>query len=440
MSDSCHLTRSVLAGVVLFLALVATAKSQEPSAPTYPRPGTEAAVTTVDAFHHALNRTDTVAVAGVFTPEAEAYELPVGGKGFARVDWLAHPWQRYLIQTFQAPVVPAAGSVQVTVIERTVSGNFVFQRERVRSYLAGRPLAEFAWSVLYRIRGQRISEVWFLGPEPDPLDVPIVEAPTFERGTGPTVWIDVAHGNTATPGGTLWPLSELLRRDGYRVRAWQARFAAPALDSVEILMIANPAPAGRAPGTPDDVSAVAFTEQEVDALTNWVAQGGNLLLAADHAPYAGYSAPLAAEFGATFHDGFARDTSRDRGGNFLFHREDGALRPHPITDGSSASERVEAVGTLLGQAFEASSEIEPLLVLPESVILEAEAYGEAEDGMPAGGWLQGGVRDFGDGRVGLFGEVWLFRYLDGDNPQLEGAENGQFILNLLRWLSRGSRP
>lgn len=32
-------------------------------------------------------------------------------------------------------------------------------------------------------------------------------------------------------------------------------------------------------------------------------------------------------------------------------------------------------------------------------------------------------------------EVWLFRYLDGDNPQLEGAENGQFILNLLPWLS-----
>ena len=67
-------------------------------------------------------------------------------------------------------------------------------------------------------------------------------------------------------------------------------------------------------------------------------------------------------FGATFHDGFARDTAREQTGNILFRRDEGLLRPHPITDGPAGP--VDAVVTLLGQAFRAGPGLEPLMVLP----------------------------------------------------------------------------
>lgn len=342
----------------------------------------------------------------------------------------------HVASVFGALEIPDGGSLRVTVTERLVSDNMVLQRERIRAHVNDRLLNQLTWVVIYMVRGDRIHELWYPGPEFDPRDVAMVEDPTFDPGTGPTVWFDVAHGNTATPG-SMRTFTELLLRDGYSVRPWHTRFDTTALDSIDVLMIVNPAPVGGASG-PAEPEPRAFTPAEVESLVRWVDRGGRLLLAVDHAPYPGYSADLAAELGVTFHDGFVRDTSLVQTGNILF-RSGAGLRSHAITEGRRPTERVEAVATLLGQGFEATAEVEPLMVLPESAVLIPDGA-EMDAAVPAAGWLQGGVREFGDGRVALFGEVFMLRYINGANPQLEGAENGQFILNLMRWLSEGLGP
>ncbi|NIQ57151.1 MAG: hypothetical protein GWN71_28375, partial [Gammaproteobacteria bacterium] len=54
----------------------------------------------------------------------------------------------------------------------------------------------------------------------------------------------------------------------------------------------------------------AFTEAEIEAVRAWVEDGGALLLIADHMPFPGAAAGLAAAFGVTFNDGFAFDPDR----------------------------------------------------------------------------------------------------------------------------------
>lgn len=418
--------RGPLFAAVLAILTLGRANAQEPSE-FHPPSSPVSTVAAVDAFIEALNRADTASMAEAFTPNAKAWTFGVDERGFLPGDWLPHPWDWYPLQAGLGYHVPDGGSLQVTVTDRMVADNMVIQRERIRAYPDGRTARQLSMLTIYRVRGGRIHDIWYAGSEARPLDVPFVETPTHAPGTGPTVWLDVAHGNTAAPEGSFWNLSELLHREGYRVRPWWGRFDAAALDSVEILVIANPAPV-----VADSGPGMAFTTGEVTALRDWVAGGGGLLLAVDHAPYPRYSAPLASAFGATFYDGFARDTAREQSGNILFRRDEGLLRPHPITDGSG--QRVDAVATLLGQAFQAAPGLEPLMVLPETTILIPEGRGTMTDTVAAGGWLQGAAATHGRGRVAIFGEVWMFRYFRGNNPQLAGAQNARFVRNLFRWL------
>lgn len=418
--------RGPLAAGVLAVLALGRAQAQEPSEPPPSSPA--ATVAAVDAFIDALNRADTVAMAGTFTPNGKAWAFGVDERGFLPGDWLPHPWDWYPLQAGLGWHVPAGGSLHVTVTDRMVSDDKVIQRERIRAWANGTGIRELSMVTVFRVRGGRIHDVWYMGLEADPLDVPVVERPAYGAGMGPTVWVDVAHGNTAVPEGSFWYLSELLHRDGYRVRPWWGSFNEPALDSIEILVIANPAPVGA-----DSDAATAFAAEEVAALEEWVAGGGGLVLAVDHAPYPRYSASLAAAFGATFHDGFARDTAREQTGNILFRRDEDLLRPHAITNGSGQS--IDAVVTLLGQAFQAGPELEPLMVLPESTILVPEGRGTVTDTVAVGGWLQGAAGEYGRGRVAIFGEVWMFREFRDNNPRLAGAQNARFARNLFRWLA-----
>jgi hypothetical protein len=278
---------------------------------------------------------------------------------------------------------------------------------------------------------------------PDAGFSPEVSAAAFGPGQGPRVAIDEAHFNFHTAGERYAPFAQLLRRDGFVVTSSSKPFSASALADVDILVIANALNERNveewALPTPS-----AFTADEIAAVHDWVERGGALLLIADHMPFGGAAADLAAAFGMSFTNGYASRPVPTRG-FFVFERADGSLTDHPIARGRDSGESVGSVATFTGQAFSASGG-QPIFVLAKDAYLlmpsSADAISDDTPRSPAGGLLQGATLKVGNGRVAAFGEAAMFsaqlagpqRAPMGMNSP--GAErNAQFVLNVLHWLA-----
>jgi uncharacterized protein (DUF2249 family) len=272
---------------------------------------------------------------------------------------------------------------------------------------------------------------------------PPIPKPAYRPGRGPVVMLDEAHFNFHTAEGRYKPFAELLRRDGYVVKASSLKFSKASLRGGRILVIANPL-AERNKTDWSLPTPPAFSEEEVAAVRDWVKGGGALLLIADHMPFPGAAENLALAFGVKFSNGYAVDERAQ--GPMLFKLSDGSLKEHPITRGRADAERVDSVATFTGSAFQTEGGAEPLLVLGPSVSsLMVTVAGQMTDEtprVPVKGWYQGAVMRFGKGRVAVFGEAAMFSaQLAGPNRGPMGmnapiaARNPQFLLNVMHWLS-----
>ncbi len=281
---------------------------------------------------------------------------------------------------------------------------------------------------------------------------PPVINPAYTIGQGPTVCLDEAHNNFHTLDNRFWAFSELLRRDGYVVVPGRERFTPAVLRRCRVLVIANagiPRPAAERPASR---TASAFTEDEVQAVHEWVGEGGALLLIADHRPYGGAASNLARAFGLEFTDGYALEEraagSGDRvgwSGQAVFRTADGTLRPHVIVSGRNTAESVTSVRTFTGQAFRDVPGVNPLLVFPANFFLLPDrptALKPGAKGIDIEGWLQGATMTVGAGRAAFFGEAAMFSaQVSGPDRTPMGMnaptaeQNHQFILNLMHWLS-----
>ena len=273
---------------------------------------------------------------------------------------------------------------------------------------------------------------------------PAIPSPAFAEGEGPMVLIDEAHQNFHTVDGRYAPFAKLLRRDGYEVEGLAEPASLAALAGADVYVIANAIAASDEEGWTLPIEQ-AFTESEIEAIATWVEEGGSLFLIADHMPMPGAVESLAAEFGVLFGNGFLYDAE---GESKLEFCRDSGLASHPITEGRNADERVECVRTFTGQAFRAEREVEPLITLPSGsrlkLPIEAWEFEETTPSILAGGMLQGAVLRHGQGRVAMFGEAAMFsaqerisdegRDLMGMNRP-DAAENPQFLLNVMHWLS-----
>src|SRR5262245_60059268 len=96
----------------------------------------------------------------------------------------------------------------------------------------------------------------------------------------PKVSLDEAHNNFHTASGRYKPFADLITSDGYQVVPGKDKFTKETLAGIEVLVISN------ALGAPAMGSAAAsnsaFSDEECDAVRDWVRSGGNLLLIADH--------------------------------------------------------------------------------------------------------------------------------------------------------------
>lgn len=281
----------------------------------------------------------------------------------------------------------------------------------------------------------------------DSAYAPPIARPTWAEGAGPLVLIDEAHHDFHTAGGRFYPFARLLRRDGYTVEPIAQPFSAATLEPAGVLVISNPLAERNADGEWALPTPSAFTAAEIDAVQAWVRAGGSLLLIADHMPFPGAAGELARRFGFEFRNGFAMREGAP--GPFVFRAADGSLAASPIIAGRGPVDRVDSVASFTGSAFRAlDDDVVPILVLaPDVVSLEPDTawqFHESTPRTPVGGWLQGAAREFGAGRVAVFGEAAMFSaQLGGARRQPMGmnapvaAQNHRLVLDVLRWLTAG---
>jgi hypothetical protein len=243
---------------------------------------------------------------------------------------------------------------------------------------------------------------------------------------------DEAHENFHTIGKGHKPFADLMRNDGYRVRANRQPFTASTLTGVSTLVIVN------ALGANGHEARSAFTDSECTTVADWVASGSSLLLFADHSPFGNAARSLAARFGVTMSLRYARDDENSDGDNerLVFSQSNGLLADHPITEGRDASERLNKVVTFTGQSLTGPPGSVAFLRLAD----DAYDWESRKIRYPARGHAQGLAFRFGKGRVVVLGEAAVLTaqidplgFKFGMNRP--GSDDRQLALNIMHWLS-----
>lgn len=275
---------------------------------------------------------------------------------------------------------------------------------------------------------------------PDPEFDTSVERPAY-RLRHPKVVIDEAHSNFHTAEGRYKPLAEMLRSDGYRVLRGTRKFDRKSLEGVRVLVISN----ATAPDATDEASGPAFTEEECDAVRDWVRSGGSLLLIADHTPYGSAAENLAKRFGVEMGKGTVFDPEHGHKEDptvLTFSRQNGLLGSHTLLRG------LELVVAFTGQSLSVPAGAVALLKLGPAA-KEAQSVQElqAKTGRSVGGRAQGVALTFGKGRVVIMGEAAMFSAqlirFEHEGKQMEfkmgmnvpGNDDRQLALNIFHWLS-----
>lgn len=272
----------------------------------------------------------------------------------------------------------------------------------------------------------------------DELFTPSVASPAYQSGKGPLVFIDEAHGNFHTAAGRFKPFADLLEADGYRVKGYTTRFSSELLDSARILVIANALHSDNQ-GSWSLPTPSAFTDEEITEVSNWVEQGGSLFLIADHMPFPGAAAQLAARFGVKFYNGFAM---RKRQGKDIFTSKNG-LKQNLLIQGTKPGEAISSLQSFTGQAFEIPAQATPIIVLNDEYEMlipqTAWEFDTNTQKLPAENLVQGAYLNFGKGRVVVFGEAAMFTAQVAGNRKVgmnspDARQNAQFLLNTIHWL------
>jgi hypothetical protein len=266
-----------------------------------------------------------------------------------------------------------------------------------------------------------------------------IKKAAYPLGKGPVITLDEAHYNFHTLGGRYYAFGKLLQKDGYVLRSGTEKFTAAYLGNTKILVIAN-ANSGTGPWRLP--AASAFSKEEIGAVQQWVADGGSLFIIADHMPFAGTTAKLAAAFGFNFIDGFAmrKDNAPE-----LFSRAKNNLSDNRITNGSNKSEKIDSIAVFTGQAFIAPKNATIISSLGEEYeVLQpvvAWQFTDTTARISGIGLANGAFMQYGKGRLMVMGEAAMFSaQLAGPQRRRTGMsdpsakQNPQFLLNIIHWL------
>lgn len=266
-----------------------------------------------------------------------------------------------------------------------------------------------------------------------------IENPAYKR-EGPRVMFDEAHNNFHTTDGRYKPFVDLVSNDGYRVVRNRQPFSKTTLASYKILVIANAL--GAEEDDEEGADKSAFTDEEMQAVQDWVKGGGALLLIADHAPFGGAAAALANRFDVDMSKGYTFDQQNSVAGaptQLIFSRENKLLATHPITEGRGEKERLNVVRSFTGQSLKGPEGSAAILVLSDTATDRATFA--SQESTSAAGRAQAVALKFGKGRVLVQGEAaMLSAQVSGPDKRtmgmnVPGNDDRQYVLNVMHWLS-----
>lgn len=273
---------------------------------------------------------------------------------------------------------------------------------------------------------------------------PIIKNPVYKLKKGPIIYIDEGHYNFHTKNGRYKTFSNLLEQDGYVVKEYKGEFQKDKLEKGSILVISNALNKINASMNSWSLpTPSAFTVAEIQTIKQWVTDGGNLFLIADHMPFPGAAHDLAKEFGFEFSNGFVHGKVSKTLAKF--NTDNGTLVESVITKGRSDDETVMQVVSFVGQAFKIPEDATSILQFNEDYInlLPNKAW-DFKDSTPkheVAGWSQGAFKKFGKGKIVVFGEAAMFSaQISGPNKTKMGMnnpiakENYKLLLNIIHWL------
>jgi hypothetical protein len=283
--------------------------------------------------------------------------------------------------------------------------------------------------------------------------VPRVTRPMWAGG-GPAVAIDDAHWNTYTATRGYGPFSQLLRADNYTVIASGSAASPEVLTNAKVIVIANALgfrgvvrQVGQvARVNLDGLAADAFSDPEVEALDNWVKNGGSLLLAADPSPAGRAARSLAERFGVRMRDAMVFDPEHSEENDpttVIFTREGKTLAPHPIAGPEGKAGSVERVVTFGGQALEGPVHATQLLMLSGTAYERKRPASNADDRVAVPGLAQALAMFHGRGKVVVLGDADVItsrvREVGAVNDRIglqwRNSDNESFARRIVGWLS-----
>lgn len=262
----------------------------------------------------------------------------------------------------------------------------------------------------------------------------------------PKVLLDEAHHNFHTASGRYKPFADLISSDGYQVTPNKQKFSKETLKGCDVLVISN-ALGAAAMGSPE-ASNPAFTDEECDAVRDWVRAGGNLLLIADHAPMGAANEKLGLRFGVEMSKGYTGDPANhdeESGSDSLirYDRDNKLLGDHAITRGRNASEKISRIIAFTGQSLKGPKGSVAFMKLADTAVdfTPAPRGGDGKQ-TSAAGRAQGIAFKLGKGRVVVLGEAGMLSAQIAGPQKIKfgmnrpGIDNRQLALNIMHWLSR----
>ncbi len=270
----------------------------------------------------------------------------------------------------------------------------------------------------------------------DPNFQPKVARPTFTK-KHPKVLFDEAHYNVHKVEGRYKPFAQLITADGYQITSNKGKFSKALLQGYDILVIAN--------ALGEERGLSAFTDEECDAVRNWVQAGGNLLLISDHNPAGAAAKILAMRFGVEMgiaHTGDPTHYDKTVAGEFgqlVFTRENKLLTDNAITKGGNQAERINRIITFTGTSLSIPKGSIAFLKLSDTAFDILLPDGKETS---AANRAQGVALKFKKGRVIILGEAaMLTAQLSAKEQKPMGMnypniDNQQLALNIMHWLSK----
>lgn len=274
----------------------------------------------------------------------------------------------------------------------------------------------------------------------------IVSSPKYSIGKGPKVLIDAGHHNFIVEMGLAKPLIDLATNDGYRVKVDSLLFTSAYLANYNLIVImpAMPFQFGSKEVVTDEIT---FTTDELNALHNWVNEGGRLLMFSEHAPIDKSVTPLFNKFGIQLSIGIVADsnncdpTIKMAGYQALlkFTKENGLLNmDHPIVKGMNKNEMVINILGYGGSALTGEGYANIFKLSNTSYIRKWN--GSLPSGSGNSQCLAGAV---GKGKLVAMGDCNGFTamYINSGGKkfsagmQVKELDWKQFVLNTLHWLS-----